>query len=258
MTYEIKLPQFEGPFDLLLFFIERDELDIYDIPIAKITDDFLGYLHHMQDLNIELASEFILVAATLMKVKARVLLPRRDKDESGEEIDPRQELVDRLLEYKKYKELLGDLQQLEENRQQRLSRGNVKEELKVIADKYSAEAELDNLSLFKLLTFFEKVVSRLQEKEEFKHRIIQYPFSIGQQRVHVRQLLEKNEKVDFEEIFRICQSKIHAIFLFLALLELIQQHVVDVRLGIGVNNFLITQGEAFNEDSSSETAYQGN
>ena len=87
-TYEIKLPQFEGPFDLLLFFIERDELDIYDIPIAKITNDFLGYMHEMKSLNFDLASEFILVAATLMRIKAKMLLPRKELDEQGNEIDP--------------------------------------------------------------------------------------------------------------------------------------------------------------------------
>ena len=99
--FEIKLPLFEGPFDLLLFFIERDELDIYDIPIASITDDFLSYLHHLEEMNVEVASEFILVAATLMRIKAKMLLPRPTIDEEGNEIDPREELIRHLLEYKK-------------------------------------------------------------------------------------------------------------------------------------------------------------
>ena len=93
MTFEIKLPLFEGPFDLLLFFIERDELDIYDIPISKITDDFLSYLKELDNLNIEVASEFILVAASLMRIKAKLLLPRPQLDEEGNELDPRDELV---------------------------------------------------------------------------------------------------------------------------------------------------------------------
>src|SRR5258705_2976105 len=95
-TYEIKLPQFEGPFDLLLFFIERDELDINDIPISKITADFLEYLHRLDTLNIEVASEFILVAATLMRIKSKMLLPRPQLDEQGNELDPRQEFVKHL------------------------------------------------------------------------------------------------------------------------------------------------------------------
>ena len=105
-SYTIKLKQFEGPFDLLLFFIERDELDIYDIPISTITEDFLAYIKELERLNIDVASEFILVAATLMRIKAKLLLPRKEVDELGNEIDPREELTQRLLEYKKYKEIL--------------------------------------------------------------------------------------------------------------------------------------------------------
>ena len=102
--FEIKLPQFEGPFDLLLFFIERDELDIQDIPIARIADDFLNYIHQMTILNMELASEFIFVAATLMRIKAKMLLPRYETEEAGNEIDTREELIRKLIEYKKFKE----------------------------------------------------------------------------------------------------------------------------------------------------------
>src|SRR6201999_1673919 len=100
-TYQIKLDQFEGPFDLLLFFIERDELDIYNIPITRIIKDFLDYIHSQESLNIELSSEFILFISTLMRIKAKMLLPRKELDEQGNEIDPRQELVDKVLEYKK-------------------------------------------------------------------------------------------------------------------------------------------------------------
>src|SRR6185295_5592755 len=102
-NFEIHLPLFEGPFDLLLFFIERDELDIYDIPISKITNDFLAYLHQLESLNVELASEFILVAATLMRVKSKMLLFFFYKHKQAYEIDPREDLIRHLLEYKKYK-----------------------------------------------------------------------------------------------------------------------------------------------------------
>jgi Uncharacterized conserved protein len=103
-TFQIKLSQFEGPFDLLLFFIERDELDIYDIPITRIIKDFLDFIHGAEKLNIELSSEFILFVSTLMRIKAKMLLPRKELDAQGNEIDPRQELIDKLLEYKRYKE----------------------------------------------------------------------------------------------------------------------------------------------------------
>ena len=113
-SYQIKLEQFEGPFDLLLFFIERDELDINDIPISKITSDFLEYIRRLETLNIEVASEFILVAATLMRIKSKMLLPRPQLDEQGNEIDPREELIKHLMEYKKYKSVIEQFHKMEE------------------------------------------------------------------------------------------------------------------------------------------------
>src|SRR3954466_16185677 len=128
-TYQIKLPQFEGPFDLLLFFIERDELDIYNIPITRIINDFLDYIHSQENLNIELSSEFILFVSTLMRIKARLLLPRKEIDAQGNEIDPRQELIDKLLEHKRFKEASEVMQVLEADRLMQQKRGNIKLEM---------------------------------------------------------------------------------------------------------------------------------
>ena len=122
-AYHIRLPQFEGPFDLLLFFIERDELDIYNIPITKIINDFLVYIHGEEKLNIELSSEFILFVSTLMRIKARMLLPRKEIDAQGNEIDPRQELIDKILEYKKYKQASAELAEMEAIRMLMVKRG---------------------------------------------------------------------------------------------------------------------------------------
>ena len=118
------MPLFEGPFDLLLFFIERDELNIYDIPIADITDEFLDYVHELEKLNIDLASEFIVVAATLMRIKSKMLLPRKELSEEGDEIDPREDFIKHLLEYKRMKEIVPQLAQMEESRMQMMPRGN--------------------------------------------------------------------------------------------------------------------------------------
>ena len=123
-TYQIKLPQFEGPFDLLLFFIERDELDIYNIPITNIIKDFLNYIHDQESLNIELSSEFILFVSTLMRIKAKMLLPRKEIDAQGNEVDPRQELIDKILEYRKFKEASAKLADMEAIRMLMVKRGN--------------------------------------------------------------------------------------------------------------------------------------
>src|SRR6476659_9472634 len=128
-SYHIRLPQFEGPFDLLLFFIERDELDIYNIPITKIINDFLDYIHGEEKLNIELSSEFILFVSTLMRIKAKMLLPRKEIDAQGNEIDPRQELVDKILEYKKFKEAAVQMAEMEAMRMLMMKRGNLQKEL---------------------------------------------------------------------------------------------------------------------------------
>ena len=251
MTYKIKLPQFEGPFDLLLFFIERDELDIYDIPISKITDEFLKYLHHLQEMNIDVASEFILVAATLMRIKAKLLLPRKELDEHGEEIDPRQELVDRLLEYKKYKMVVGDLQKLEEGRQKQMARGYASRELKAVAAEFETESELNTLSLYRLMRAFERVMGRFKEEEERKHNIIRYPYSIEGQKTFLLEVISDRKKHAFLELFESCENRIHAIFTFLALLELIQQNQMHLVSGDGFNNFWISQGAAYGNTAAS-------
>src|SRR5581483_8952156 len=141
-SYQIKLPQFEGPFDLLLFFIERDELDIYNIPITKIIADFLEYVHAQENLNIELSSEFILFVSTLMRIKAKMLLPRKELDAQGNEIDPRQELIDKLLEYKRYKEAAAQMAAMEAERMLLIKRGNIQKELSGIGEEASEGTEV--------------------------------------------------------------------------------------------------------------------
>ena len=129
-TYTIHLPHFEGPFDLLLFFIQRDELDISNIPISKITDDFLDYIRQMEQLDIDLASEFIVVAATLLRIKARTLLPRKEFTPEGEEIDPRDVIIKKLIEYKRFKDVIPELQSMQTLRSQQHERGNRLQEWK--------------------------------------------------------------------------------------------------------------------------------
>ncbi len=242
-TYNIKLPQFEGPFDLLLFFIERDELDIYNIPIAKLTDDFLEYIRQMEALNIDLASEFILVAATLMRIKAKLLIPRKEIDEEGNEIDPREELVRRLLEYKRYKGVLDDMRKLEEIRAGRETRGNISKELRSIATKALVDAELESLTMFKLLKTFERILSRFEyENRKVVHQVVKYNYTIGEEREKILVEVKKRERSDFHYIFdkSRCDNRMHAIFIFLALLELLQLREVGIVSGEGVNNFWIT------------------
>jgi segregation and condensation protein A len=242
LAFEIKLPLFQGPFDLLLFFIERDELDINDIPISTITNEFLSYLKDLEKLNIEVASEFILVASTLMSIKARMLVPRPEIDEQGTEIDPRNELVQRLLEYKKYKSVVDELANLENTRALKEPRGNVIQEIKKLAEINNVEAEMQHLDLYKLLKVYQKVLDRYKlEQSKPIHQVVQYPYTISQQKALILHLVESKDKVAFTDIIQENSDKIAIIYNFLSILELLQLNLISIHIGEGFNNFWIQQ-----------------
>ena len=250
MSFEIKLPLFEGPFDLMLFFIERDELDIYDIPISKITNDFLDYVHQLETLEIEVASDFILFAATLMKIKSRMLLPRPELNEKGELVDPREELVRNLLEYKKYKSVVEELSNLEQDRLSKEKRGNLVKELEELSKVEDVEAELQHLDLYKLLHVFQKCMSRLAARaDETTHTIIQFPYTIEQQKAFVLEKISFKKQVPFTEFISYNPDKIFVIYTFLAILELLQLSELTLVLGEGFNNFWVEKIEPVTADA---------
>jgi segregation and condensation protein A len=241
-NYTIKIKQFEGPFDLLLFFIERDEIDIMDIPISKITDDFLQYIRVIEELNLDVASEFILVAATLMKIKTKMLIPRPEVDAEGNEIDPRQELAQKLLEYKQFKELLPEMERLENERKLITPRGNSNKELKTIATKALIDIELESLTLFKLMRAFEHVMHQMDVRNRRpKHVIYRYNFTIEEQKVYIQTKLDQKAKCTFADLFEDMQDRIHAIVTFLSLLELINTEEITLESGLGTNNFWVSR-----------------
>lgn len=239
-TYQIKLPQFEGPFDLLLFFIERDELDIYNIPIHSLTKDFLKYIHEMENLNIELASEFILFISTLMRIKAKMLLPRKELDAHGNEIDPRQELVDKILEYKRFKEASEEMIVMEAERLLQQKRGNIRKELEILGEEYAEGTEMQTVTMYKLMQSFEKVMKRFKERNEKpQHVVVKYNYSLEGQRVFLTDYMQAEKRTSFETLYSQCENRIHAIFTFLAMLELIQQKFFTILIGTGRNNFIL-------------------
>jgi len=251
ISYQIKLPQFEGPFDLLLFFIERDELDIYNIPITRIIQDFLTYIHSEDNLNIELSSEFILFVSTLMRIKAKMLLPRKELDEQGNEIDPRQELIDKLLEYKRYKEASATLAEMEAIRHLMVRRGNLQKELSQIGEESGEGTEIQAITLFKLMKTFEKVMARIQQRQNKPvHTVVQYRYTMEESRANMLGLVQQEKTLSFERIFDQCDNRLHAIFLFLSMLELVQAKYMHILIGEGRNNFIIE----YNENRTDEDA----
>lgn len=239
-TYRIALPVFEGPFDLLLFFIERDELDIHDIPIARVSMDFLDYLRQMDALNIELASEFILVASTLMRIKAKMLLPRPELNEVGEEIDPREELVRRLLEYKKYKSVVDELDAMADIQAEKLWRVYMREEEAKFAEAATngPEEELANLDLYALMRAFQRVWERHQnELKKPRHVIRPYPYTMEQVKEDILATLSRKKRIDFSALVLDTGERVFAVFAFLSVLELFQYGKLHLVIGEGFNNF---------------------
>jgi segregation and condensation protein A len=221
--YVVSLANFEGPLDLLLFFIKRDELDIYDIPIARITEEFLLYTHAMQALDLELAGEFIVMAATLMQIKAKMLLPKpeRGPDEEEEE-DPRAELVRRLLEYKQYKEVAEQLRGREDEQRYVYYRQFFKADEKVIPLE-TAEDALKNVTLFDLLTAFKRALDRAPKKTV--HEVEQISYTVEEQTEYILSIFTHRSQVTFFELVdRI--ERVGIIVTFLALLELIKNRFV--------------------------------
>ena len=248
-SYQIKLPQFEGPFDLLLFFIERDELDIYDIQISKIINDFVSYMHNAEELNIELSSEFILFVSTLMRIKAKMLLPRKELDAQRNEIDPRQELVDKLLEYKRFKEASARMAEMEAVRMLMVKRGNIQKEITQIGEEAGEGTEIQTITMFKLMKAFEKVMQKVYDRNNKpQHVVYSYNYTMESSREYMMDMVMAEKTVTFEKIFEVCENRIHAIFLFLSMLELVQQKYMTIITGEGRNNFIIEWNEHREED----------
>lgn len=237
-TYRIQLPIFEGPFDLLLFFIERDELDIRDIPIASITQEFLDYLNDLEKLNIDIASEFILVASTLMRIKAKMLLPRPVFDEEGNEVDPRQELMDRLLEYKRFKEVQEKIAELEKDSSERFKRPFAKEEERLFLESEFPEEELVGIDLYTIMRAFKRVMERHQDRIETpKHVIQRYPYTVDDVKSLITEKVNSKKRVDFVSFILDQPNKIFCVFTFLSVLEMAQHQQLRLIAGKGFNNF---------------------
>src|SRR5690606_22377743 len=208
--------------ELLLFFIERDELDIYDIPITKLTKEFLEYIHTMESLNIELASEFILFVSTLMRIKAKMLLPRKELDDQGNEIDPRQELVNKILEYKRFKEASAQMAEMEALRMLMVKRGNIQKELSRIGEEDSEGTEIQTITMFKLMRAFERAMQKYSDRiNKPVHTVVRYDYTMEGSRDYMLTRAREEKNISFEKIFEKADNRVHAIFLFLSLLELV-------------------------------------
>jgi len=216
----VKLARFEGPLDLLLHLIKRDEIDIYDIPIAHITQQYLAYIDLMRSLDLDVAGEFLVMAATLMRIKARMLLPATPTGEEEEEGDPREELVQRLLEYRQYKEAAGTLRSREDERRLLYERGMLP------SDEEAGPLPLAPATLFDLLDAFNRIIARMPEPAVYEVRAETYDVE-DKMSLIARQVAE-NGSVSFMALLLECRARGEMIVTFMALLELIKLGQVAV------------------------------
>lgn len=222
--YRVQLKNFEGPLDLLLFFIKRDELDIYDIPISYITNQFLEYIHLMEELDLDVASEFILMASMLMSIKAKMMLPKEDSDEPLDENDPRYELVQRLLEYKRYKEMSEKMEAIEEEAQKKHFRGHT--EVDRVEKQASGEA-LKDVTMFELMAAFKKVLADIKKKESV-HHVEKIEITIEEQTEYVLERLHRYGRTAFQAICREIKSRTKIVVTFLAILEMLKERQINL------------------------------
>lgn len=221
--YRVKLTDFEGPLDLLLFFIKRDELDIYNIPISRIAKEFFEYLHLMATLDLEVAGEFIVMAATLMQIKVRMLLPR--DEHAAEEEDPRAELVRRLVEYKRFKEMAGEFGDMEEEQRRIYYRKFFQGDTRVIGEDEDDEF-LQDISLFNLIAAYKSALDHMPKKTV--HEVQLLNVSVDEQSSFVLDFLRVHGASTLLQLVAHMVEKIRIIVTVMAILELTKNKVVAI------------------------------
>jgi segregation and condensation protein A len=232
--YKIKLHDFEGPFDLLLFFVKRDELDIYDIPIARITKEFLEYVQLMSMLDLDVAGEFIVMASTLMQIKARMLLPRDEEGEEEEE-DPRAELIRRLLEYKRYKEMSYRFGRLESRQRHHRFRTNFVHDERESGPEED-ESLLRNVTLFDLISAFKRAIDQMPRIRH--HTVERIPVSVEDQMSMILETLSGKGEVEFFTLIS-NMAKIEIVVTFVAILEMVKENRISLEQNKPYEDFLI-------------------
>ena len=233
-TYSVHLDKFEGPLDLLLYLIRKNEIDIYDIPIAKITRQYLDYIEIMRMLDLDVAGEFVIMAATLIRIKSKLLLPR--KDDTDEE-DPREQLILALLEYKKYKEASGHLKNLETRERDILKRTDF-----TIVDTSPQEEFVMEATVFDLLTAFKKVMEEYSREDH--HDVVREDIKVEDRIDHIIEVLKGRDGATFRDLLPEVPIRMMIIVTFIAILELVKQNMIAARQSAQLGELRIYLREA--------------
>ena len=223
MEYEVKIDAFEGPLDLLLHLIKESKVDIWNIKIVEITDQYLNYIKSMERLNLNIASDYLVMASELMEMKSKLLLPRTKLDEETEEEDPREKLIQKLIEYQKYKDMTKNFKELEENRHEFYTKPP--ESLK----EYAEEGVITNtdLSLDDLMKAFQKFLERKEAEKPLATTVTKKEITVEERRTSIKKILKEKKKVDFFELFDVLTRE-YIVVTFLAVLEMAKKQELTI------------------------------
>lgn len=231
MHYEVKISEFEGPLDLLLHLIKKSNIDIYDISLEEITNQYMDYIKEMKKLNLDIASEYLVMASELLEYKSKSLLPK--KEEEDEEEDPKETLIQRLLDYKKYKEITGAFKELENERSNVYTKtpSNVLDfEEKIINN--------DNITVDDLLEAFKNFMKRIEYEKPLNTKITSKELSINDRMVHIRDILKTKKRVNFMDLFDI-KTKSYVVVTFLSILEMSKNNEIVLKQKDNFGNIII-------------------
>ncbi len=225
MDYKIKINEFEGPLDLLLHLIKQSDIDIFDISIDEITNQYLNYINEMEKLNLNVASEYLVMAAELIEMKSSILLPNHSNENDDEyEEDPRAELINKLILYKQYKDITGKLKELEEDR--RLMHTKEPSDLKPFMADEIEETSVE-VSLNDLLEAFNMFLLRLEDEKPISTKVTQKEYSVSKRSDEIRNILKVKKKIEFNELFEEYNRE-YIIVTFLSILELSKKQYLNI------------------------------
>ena len=235
MDYKITINDFEGPMDLLLHLIKTNDVDIRDISIEQITKQYLDFINKMEEMNLNVASEYLIMAAELLEIKSSILLPRKEKVEEIEE-DPKEQLINRLIEYKKYKEITSDFKKLEEDRKKYFTKSV--ENLSLYRNE-EEQLDLGDVDLDQLLEVFQKFLIRKEEEKPLNTKISKKEYSVKDRSEEIRKILKNKKRIDFEELFEI-HKKDYIIVTFLSILSMARKQEITIKQDDNFDNIYLT------------------
>lgn len=225
MNYKITINDFEGPMDLLLHLIKKQDMDIREVSIEEITKQYLDFINEMEEMNLNIASEYLIMAAELIELKSSILLPKKEIIDELEEEDPRENLINRLIEYKKYKEITSEFKDLEGLRKKYYTKG-----VENLSEYRNEDEELDlgDIDLNTLVDAFSKFLIRKEDEKPLNTKISRKEYSVDERCKEIRNILKKKKNINFEELFEL-HTKEYIIVTFLSVLSLAKNHELNIK-----------------------------